>query len=120
MDSHAQHEIRSYAVIIGEQIVAKWVPAAWEAFLDYRRNAVNLSCIEAEIIKALAQGLPDRAREIAMERGLLQLGKSGAPRVSGSETRLKTSCVFSASLLLGNRSRPKKQESFDGLAVKSH
>jgi thymidylate synthase (FAD) len=36
MDAHAQQEIRAYAVIIGEEIVAKWVPIVWEAFLDYR------------------------------------------------------------------------------------
>jgi thymidylate synthase (FAD) len=33
MDPHAQQEIRSYAVVIGEQIVAKWVPLVWEASL---------------------------------------------------------------------------------------
>ena len=40
MDNHAQREIRAYAEVIGREIVAKWVPLAWEAFLDYRRNAV--------------------------------------------------------------------------------
>jgi thymidylate synthase (FAD) len=46
MDSHAQEEIRTYATIIGEQIVSKWVPIAWEAFQDYRLNAMNLSATE--------------------------------------------------------------------------
>jgi thymidylate synthase (FAD) len=53
MDEHAQREIRAYAIIIGEEIVAKWVPIVWEAFLDYRHHAVQLSRIEAEIIGAL-------------------------------------------------------------------
>jgi thymidylate synthase (FAD) len=35
MEAHAQYEIREYANTIGHQIVAKWVPFAWEAFLGY-------------------------------------------------------------------------------------
>ena len=31
----AQQEIREYAQTIGELVVAKWVPLAWDAFLDY-------------------------------------------------------------------------------------
>ena len=36
LDEHAQVEIRSYAKVIGYDIVSKWCPVAWEAFLDYR------------------------------------------------------------------------------------
>lgn len=43
MDSHAQLEIRSYANIIGAEIVSQWVPWTWEAFRDYRFNSVSLS-----------------------------------------------------------------------------
>jgi len=32
MDAHAQWEIRQYANVIGQEIVARWVPMAWEAF----------------------------------------------------------------------------------------
>lgn len=57
MDAHAQYEIRMYAKTIGEEIVAKWVPFAWQAFLDYKVNASALSAIELAIIQALnAQG----------------------------------------------------------------
>jgi thymidylate synthase (FAD) len=71
MDDHAQEEIRAYAATIGHEIVAKWVPHVWEAFLDYRVKAVHLSGIEAEVMAALAEGAPERAREIAAARGLL-------------------------------------------------
>ena len=71
LDSRAQLEIRSYATIIGEEIVSKWVPNAWEAFMDYRRNAVDLSRIEVEVMSALIGGLCDRAKMIAAESGLL-------------------------------------------------
>ena len=77
MDKHAQQEIRCYATLVGEQIVAKWVPLVWEAFLDYRRHSVQLSRIEAEVIGALIAGSPERARATAESSGLLRPGKSG-------------------------------------------
>ena len=41
-DSHAQYEIRAYAEVI-DDIVARWVPMAHRAYVDYRRDAVGLS-----------------------------------------------------------------------------
>jgi len=41
-DAHAQYEIRAYAEAICE-LVRAWVPMAWEAFEDYRLNAVQIS-----------------------------------------------------------------------------
>ncbi len=79
MDMHAQEEIRAYATIIGEEIVAKWVPVIWEAFLDYRRHAVQLSRIEAEIIGALVSNGAEHARDLAVKYGLLNLGKDKLP-----------------------------------------
>lgn len=55
MDSHAQLEIRQYATIIGEQIVAKLFPIVWEAFIDYRRDAMSLSRLESGVIQRLTQ-----------------------------------------------------------------
>ncbi len=54
MDDHSQWEIRQYARIIGEDIVAKWCPISWEAFLDYRMNAMALTGLEIEIVEAIA------------------------------------------------------------------
>lgn len=50
MDRHAQEEIRSYAKVIGEEIVSKWVPLTWGAFRDYRLNSMTLSASEIEFI----------------------------------------------------------------------
>lgn len=43
MDSHAQLEIRTYANIIGLDIIAKLFPLAWAAFINYKLHAINLS-----------------------------------------------------------------------------
>lgn len=77
MDSHAQKEIRDYATVIGEQIVAKWVPLTWEAFLDYRFHATGLSRIESELLAAIGAGDRDAALRIATEAGWLVAGKDG-------------------------------------------
>ncbi|HKW51770.1 MAG TPA: FAD-dependent thymidylate synthase, partial [Candidatus Eisenbacteria bacterium] len=77
MDDHAQNEIRAYSKLIGEEIVAKWVPVVWEAFLDYRLHALSLSRIEFEIISAITSGDPERARAFAAARGLLNPSAEG-------------------------------------------
>jgi thymidylate synthase (FAD) len=80
MDDHSQLEIRQYARLIGERIVSAWCPLTWEAFLDYRVNTLTLSAIEAEIVRTLAAGEPDRARVIAERHGWLEPGKTGLKR----------------------------------------
>lgn len=56
MDSHAQKEIRDYANIIGNEIVARWVPMAWEAFCDYRLNGMFLTLADQKMMAHLFQG----------------------------------------------------------------
>ncbi len=53
MDSHAQLEIRNYATTIGEQIVKPLFPVVWEAFQDYRMNAMFLTRLDCEVIQRL-------------------------------------------------------------------
>jgi thymidylate synthase (FAD) len=77
MSEHAQHEIRAYASVIGDEIVARWVPAVWEAFQDYRQRAIQLSRIEVDVIRALVSDGPGRAREVAARAGLLNADKDG-------------------------------------------
>lgn len=50
MDDHAQLEIRLYADAIAE-IVTKWVPITYQAFLDYRVNRMVLSGLEVEVLQ---------------------------------------------------------------------
>lgn len=81
MDEHAQYEIRSYADVIGNEIVSRWCPVAWEAFKDYRLKAMQFSRIELEIIKCLIKGQIENAVSFAISQGLLpenlkKLGKN--------------------------------------------
>ena len=77
MEIHAQQEIRAYATAIGEQIVAKWVPLAWEAFLDYRRRATRISRAEAAVIAAVASDDRDTAVRLAEDEGWLPRNEQG-------------------------------------------
>ena len=77
MDAHAQQEIREYANIIGDKVVKQWCPLTWEAFLDYRFEALKLSRLELEVIKVLIKKDVKKAKEIAYEFGWLEFGKEG-------------------------------------------
>jgi thymidylate synthase (FAD) len=88
MDEHAQAEIRSFASIIGEKIVAQWVPIVWEAFLDYGINAVALSSVEAKIIGAIAGGKIEEAKSLAQRGGMLNRSEDGKPRLNRERREL--------------------------------
>jgi thymidylate synthase (FAD) len=80
MDEHSQLEIRNYARVIGDEIVSQWCPLAWEAFLDYRMNAMSFSGIETAIIACLNAGDARGASAVAEKHGWLEPGKSGLKR----------------------------------------
>jgi thymidylate synthase (FAD) len=71
MDGHAQKEIREYATVIGEKIVAKWCPVTWEAFVDYRINSLSLSRLDVELINCITSGELEKAIEFARSIGWL-------------------------------------------------
>jgi len=54
-DPHAQYEIRAYAEAMLDT-VRRWVPLAYEAFLQYRLNAVTLSATAFAVVKRLLAG----------------------------------------------------------------
>jgi thymidylate synthase (FAD) len=60
MDSHAQKEIREYATIIGDKIVAELWPQTWEAFQDYRLQAVQFSRLEMKTLRDILQYFSSR------------------------------------------------------------
>ncbi len=54
-DSHAQYEIRVYAEAMLE-MVKKWVPHCYEAFVKNKQSGKNLSGPALEVIKKMLQG----------------------------------------------------------------
>ena len=68
MDSHAQYEIREFARTIGEEIVSRWVPMSWDAFMSYNVNKMQLSKLDQALIQKVAQGDADGARALAAEQ----------------------------------------------------
>ena len=75
MELNAQYEIREYANVIGREIVSKWVPIAWQAFLDYRLNSISLSEKEIGFLSMLASGQVDEAVEALKKEKWLRMKK---------------------------------------------
>src|SRR5258705_13061474 len=71
MDPHAQWEIRQYATTIGEQIVRPLFPLVWEAFVDYRQQAMHLTRLDREVIERLMKRLAPSGKPAASEEDFL-------------------------------------------------
>lgn len=65
LSPEAQLEIREYAKIIGYEIVAKWVPLTWEAFLNYKLNSITFSKEEQELLNLIINGKKEEAIKYA-------------------------------------------------------
>ena len=86
MDHKAQLEIRLYAETIGEKIVQKWVPMAWEAFMDYRHGSVTLSSDEVKVLSLLNGGRKEEANRLLIEAGFTTKdGDTVKPTLEGRE-----------------------------------
>jgi thymidylate synthase (FAD) len=72
MDEHAQEEIRAYANIIGNEIVAKWCPHAWEAFKDYHMKSTSFTRLEFEILQEIIAGNKEKVIELARSFGFVK------------------------------------------------
>ena len=89
MDSHAQLEIRSYADVIGKEIVSKWCPHAWESFCDYRLNGMFLTRLDIEIIKNMNYGNMGKVRDIAVDFGWFTTKKDGSLKNNRERSELE-------------------------------
>jgi thymidylate synthase (FAD) len=67
MDTHAQWEIRQYATMIGREIVEPLFPLTWEAFTDYRLEAMYLTRLDREVVERLVARLAESGRAVAEE-----------------------------------------------------
>lgn len=80
MEGHAQLEIRSYADIIGKEIVACWCPSAWEAFVDYQFDCQSFSRLETNLLREINAGRSEQAVQLAKQYGWLESGPNGLLR----------------------------------------
>jgi len=71
METNAQLEIREFANTIGNEIVKRWVPTAWEAFEEYALNSKEFSGFELELLSLIANGKFDEAKNKATDYGWL-------------------------------------------------
>jgi thymidylate synthase (FAD) len=92
MDAHAQSEIRQYATLIGKEIVARWVPCVWEAFQDYRLEAMRLSGLEVKLMRMLISGDQLAASTWLIEQGWLD-PKSGKKSREAGEVEAKLAAL---------------------------
>lgn len=76
MDSHAQYEIRMFAAAIGENIVRPLFPLVWEAFVDYRMEAMYLTRLDREVIVRLMQRLAGSGRARANDEDFMAVQDS--------------------------------------------
>lgn len=72
MDAHAQYEIRAFANVIGNEIVSRWCPVAWQAFKDYYMNSLTFSSLEIPVLKFIVAGKTNDALKIADDYGWLK------------------------------------------------
>ena len=66
-DSHAQLEIREYANVI-LNIVEKWVPETYKAFIEYQMNGIKLSETAWSAIKNMISGELPTHKELNMSK----------------------------------------------------
>lgn len=57
MDSHSQKEIRDYSDVIGYEIVSKLFPITFQAFIDYRLEAMQLTRLDIWAIANIQRGV---------------------------------------------------------------
>lgn len=55
LDPHAQYEIRAYADVLLD-VLRRWTPLSFEAFMEHRVKAVNVSARAADVLRAMLHG----------------------------------------------------------------
>ena len=54
-DPHAQYEIRAYADVLLD-VIRRWVPLTYDAFMDYRMNAASISGPGLAVLRRMLNG----------------------------------------------------------------
>lgn len=85
----AQLEIRKYANVIAEKIVSVWCPLAWDAFLEYRVDSLELSSSDLRLISTIQQGRIEQAIRRARSLGWISADGELVPKRERYETEEK-------------------------------
>ncbi|MEK7179031.1 MAG: FAD-dependent thymidylate synthase [Patescibacteria group bacterium] len=82
-DSHAQYEIRVYAEVILE-IVKRWVPSVYDAFINYRLNGASFSAQELDVLNKILNGVrvPQELSGLSKREWAEFAAKLGKPELS--------------------------------------
>jgi len=88
MDAHAQKEIRDYANVMAE-ITQKVAPLAYEAFEDYRKNAITFSVQDLQMLSGIIK--PEfRSDDLSNYEGTGFISKkSEIPKLTGEGKELQ-------------------------------
>ncbi len=72
LDPTAQFEIREYAKVIGYEIVSRWVPLTWEAFVNYNLKSIVLSFEEQKLLNYIILNKKEEALKYAEENEFIE------------------------------------------------
>lgn len=67
-DSHSQYEIMKYAEIILDQIIKKWVPITYDAFMNHNFNGKKMSAKEIIMIQQMIKGAKTSQEESGLSK----------------------------------------------------
>ena len=84
MDSHAQKEIREFANVIGGIVETLW-PITWQAFKDYRLNAVTLTGPELAAIASNDPSKLGKTEYLELNSKLERLNEQGVDVIATSK-----------------------------------
>jgi thymidylate synthase (FAD) len=87
MDEHAQFEIRSYARTIGEEILRPLFPLVWEAFADFRLDALYLTRQDREVIERLMARMSQKGQPLASDDDFLAVQDAAWKELTRSRER---------------------------------
>jgi len=79
MEINAQYEIREFANTIFNEVVKRWVPFTYKAFIDYMIESMTFSGLEIKVICDMIRGEGSKVKDLYKEFGWLKEDGSKNP-----------------------------------------
>ncbi len=83
MEINAQYEIREYANTIFNEVIKRWVPLTYQAFIDYMIESMTFSGLEIKVITEMIKGNKAKIKDLYTEFGWLK--QDGAKNANSRE-----------------------------------